>query len=395
MNSLEDRLRAGLESPLSAEPADPADTMLDRVHHGARRRRRRRTTAMAAASVLAVAAVAIGVGSLTRQSAGPELPPSTNQPSLPADATVGAIDLAVPDAEHVFKLTVNEGCAACSTVWLLHPDGTWERLHDFEGREAYGGKVDPLFGPIEYVDFATNARDGWAWGRTLFSTHDGGHTWALVESGPGGPTPYGHWVHLTSDRAWSMHRTDRLGTRLWSTPIGSDDWTTVDLPDPGSATDIETVGDRVVAEASDEGLASPRLLSSVDGSDWTRLDLPCPGENQPYPGATEVFLLCPSAKGATIHRSVGLASWELFGHSDLTAVTASVPLSDDRVLLLGSPHDLLVTADGSEPVDVGLQGDEEVFQDTGGVAGDTAYLVTSKHRILVSRDSGLMWSELG
>ena len=393
MNSLEDRLRAGLESPLSA---DPADTMLDRVHRGAQRRRRR-TSAIVAASVVAVAGVAVGLSTLDDDSGKVQpLPPSSSTPSLPAGATVGAIDVAVPDADHVFKLTVNEGCVACSTIWLLGPDGTWERLHDFSGREAYSGRVDPLFGPIEYVDFAPDARNGWAWGKTLFSTHDGGRTWREVTDGPGARTDYGHWVWIRDDKAFSLFRGE-AGEYLYWTPVGRDDWQDWLLPGRPGVVDMFTTRDRVVVMTSSEGADQLHLLSTKDApDDWTGLDLPCQGENQPYPAATEVFVLCGADKGgAMVYRTADMASWDLFGHSDLTAVTAVVPLADDRLLLLGQPHDLLVTPAGSEPIDVGLRRGEEVFQHTSGVAGDTAYVVTSEHRILVSRDAGLTWSELG
>jgi len=390
MSTLEDRLRRGLDAPLEVESAS---ALLSRVAAGARRRRQRRTAAVAVGAAATVAAIALGTVLFDGPDSSPEPQPAP-APTLPAGATVGTIDVAVPNADQVFKLTVNEGCVGCSTVWMRQSDGSWERLHDFEGKNAYGGPVDATFGPVEYVEFAANGRDGWAWGRRLHSSHDGGRTWQQIAYGPGSLTDYGHWVHLTPDRAWSLHRTEEFGTELWMTPVGEDDWWGPGLPRASSATGIETVGNRVVVEASDEGLAAPRLLSSVDGSHWTRLDLPCPGENQPYPGATEVFVLCPADGGASVYRSVDLSSWQVFGHSDLTAVTAVMPLSDDRLLLVGEPNDLLVTPSGSQPVDVGLRSGEEIFQGTFGTAGDTTYAVTSEHRILVSTDAGANWSEL-
>ena len=383
MNSLEDRLRRGLESPLAA---DPDDGLLGRIHTGARLRRQRRTAAITAATAVVVAAVVLGSNALI----GDEhrTPPLVDTPTpTPTSVPADVIDLAVPDADHLFALTA-DGCShICSTLWQLDSAGAWQRLQEWG---VSLGRQDS----VEYVEFAPDARNGWAWGSGLWSTHDGGKTWSQITDGPGAPTDYGYWVHLTADRAWSLHRTDRDGMQLWSTPIGSDRWTSTLLPYRSSVVDMDTVGDRVVVLAASEGAGQLTLLSRNEVDDWTSLDLPCPGENQPYPAATEVFVLCPAGTGATIHRSVDLASWEIFGHSDLTAVTGVFPLSDDRVLLLGSPHDLMVTPDSSQPVDVGLTGDEEVFQETGGVAGDTAYLVTSKHRILVSKDAGLTWSQL-
>lgn len=394
MNGLEDRLRRGLDAPFEVEPAE---ALVSRVSAGARRRRQRRTAAIAVGAAATVAVIALGSVLLGRPNPSPEPHPPPPAPSLPVGAAVGTIDVAVPDADHVFKLTVNEGCVACSTVWLRGDDGSWERLHDFSGTAAYGGKVDPLFGPIEYVEFAPDARNGWAWGDTLFSTHDGGRTWSQVETGPGAaPNEYGHWVHLTPEQAWGLRRPPRglPEPELWWTPIGADDWSTTLLPRAWSVVDIDTVGDRVVVLAASEGAGRLTLLSRNEVDDWTGLDLPCPGENQPYAAATEVFALCPAAGGATIHRSADLASWQVFGHSDLTAVTAVLPLSDEHILLVGEPNDLLVTPSGAQPVDVGLRPGEEIFQGTFGTAGATTYAVTSEHRILVSTDAGENWSAL-
>jgi len=371
MNGLEDRLRRGLDSPLDVEPAS---ALVSRVAAGARRRRKRRTAAMVAGAAATVAAVALG-GVLL---GGPDSATPPQPAPAPPNPPAGVVDVAVPDAGHVFALTADEG----STVWLWSGGGTWQRLHDFKQ-------------PVEYVEFAPDATNGWAWGQSLFSTHDGGQTWTRIENGPGTPSDSGHWVHLTPDRAWSLHETMRglPEPNLLVTPVSSDTWSSVTF-DTRHAVDIETVGVRVVVESATEGAGQVTLQSSIDGQQWTSLDLPCPGENQPYPAATEVFVLCPAAGSATVYRSVDLASWQVFGRSDLTAVTAVLPLSDDRLLLVGEPTDLLVTPSGSQRVDVGLRKGEEIFQGTFGTAGDTTYAVTSEHRILVSTDAGANWSAL-
>jgi len=372
MNGLEDRLRRGLDAPFDV---GPSEELLARVSVGARRRRQRRTAAMVAGAAATVAAVALGSVLLGGPTSSPEPQPAPPGPTLPPAAPVGVVDVAVPDADHVFALTADEG----STVWLWNGGGTWQRLHDFQQ-------------PVEYVEFAPDARNGWAWGDTLFSTHDGGQTWKHLPSGL--ITLFdGTSLSLTRDRAWGIQRTDGLDDYLLSTPVDSDDWTSTVLP--AQVNDLFTARDRVVLEESLSGVDTPRLLSGTDGETWSRLDFPCPGENQAYPGTSAVLVLCPAAGGATVYRSVDLASWQVFGHSDLTAVTAVLPLSDDLLLLVGEPNDLLVTSSGSQPVDVGLHPGEEIFQGAFGTAGDTTYAVSSEHRILVSTDAGENWSELG
>jgi len=381
MNGLEDRLRRGLDAPLDVEPTD---LVLARVAAGARRRRQRRTAAMVAGAAATVAAIALGGALLGGPNSSPEPQPAPSPQSPPA----GVVDVAVPEADHVFALTA-DGCThVCSTLWQLGSDGTWERMHQWG---VLAGREDS----VEYVAFARDARNGWAWGSGLWSTHDGGRSWTQVTDGPGARSEYGHWVHLTNDRAWSLHRTPQGDQQLWTTPVGSDDWTTVDLPDPTGAVDIETTWNRVVVESASEGAGQVTLQSSTDGHQWTSLDLPCAGENQVHPGNGAVYVLCPEeGGGAKLYESLDLAQWVVVGSSDLSSVTGVIPLSDDRILLLGRPHDLLVTWDGNEPVDVGLTGDEEIFQGTFDTAGSTTYAVTSDHRILVTTDRGENWSAL-
>ena len=363
MSTLEDRLRRGLDSPLDVEPAA---ALLARVAAGARRRRQRRTAAVVAASIAVVAGSLVGVGLLARDN-GPTQPSSSG----PTNAPAGVVDIAVPDADHVFALTAGDG----SAVWLWS-DGAWQRLQRFARN-------------VDYIEFAPDARNGWAWGDTLFSTHDGGHTWMPVRTGlhasSEGPS-------LTADRVWRIVRTEGLYDLLVSAPLGTDDWTSTRLPE--QVNDLFTTSDRVVLEQMLSGSDSPRLLSSSDGENWSRLDFPCAGENQAYSAFRSVFVLCPQDGGARVYSTFGTSDWVGFGSSDLTSVTAVLPLSDDRLVLVGEPTDLLVTPSGSQPVDLGLRPGEEIFQGDFDTAGTTTYAVTSEHRILVTTDGGENWSAL-
>jgi hypothetical protein len=368
MNNLEDRLREGLHAPLGG---DAAESMLARVHTGAQRRRHRRTAAIAAAAVAVLAGSLVSVGLLDRDN-GPSQPvqPTPQQISALADV----VDIAASDADHVFAVSAGK----TSTVWHLS-EGSWQRLHDFKK-------------PIKYVEFA-DASNGWVWGEDdqVFSTHDGGRTWhvstglVLLFDGTS--------LSTTKDRVWGIERTDGFGDFLVSSPVGFDDWTSEPLPQ--QVNDVFTTRERAVLEQFLWGVDTPRLLHGTDGNTWSRLDFPCAGENQAYPGPTAVFVICAAPDGATVYRSVDLASWQVFGHSDLSAVTAVIPLADDQLLLVGEPNDLLVTPSGSRVIDLGLRTGEDIFQGTFDTVGDTTYAVTSEHRIIVTRDAGLTWSQLG
>lgn len=399
MNDIEDRVRRALRAHL---PGVDAEQMLGDVRHGVRRRRRR-TAALAAASVLVAgsAGIAIGLGADGDQT--PDRPPASRSPepspTLPADAARGVIDVAAASPDLVFRLTTNVGCVACSTVWRQDSsaDGGWVRLHDF-GTDAYRDQVNPTFGPVANFAMAANGRDGWAWGERLFSTHDGGETWGQIAFGPGLSTEYGHAVHLTPAYAWSLFRDER-GTRLFRTPIGVDDWSTVEAPDLSGTSGMFTVGDSVALETSDEGLAGPRLRISTDGSTWSRLDLPCAGEPTVRPAESEVFALCTSAsdwKDLTVYRTRDLSHWELVGR--WTGVLDSfLPLADDRILLVGSGGKTgLMTPSRTRSVDLGEARGTGIYESSS--IGELCYLVAydgnSTGRLLRSTDGGLTWQQL-
>ena len=214
MNDFEDRVRRALRTDV--RDVEAARLLRD-VHRGATRRRHRRVAGGIAASVLVIAGAA-GVATTIRgdERTLPEpLPatqtpsPSPTEPALPEGAAQGVTDVSVVSADRWFRLTVNVGCVACSTIWQNEQsaEGGWERLHDFEGTPAdYGGPVDPSFGPVAYIAMAANGKDGWAWGSRLRSTHDGGRTWTVVTSGPGRE----RGISLRVRRVHRLFRLDRL-----------------------------------------------------------------------------------------------------------------------------------------------------------------------------------------
>jgi hypothetical protein len=399
MNHLEERVRRALHAEFSGIETEQ---VLADVHRGADRRRNRRAAAVAAASVAAIVGLA-GVAALLHGDEGARPEPLSSprtattapaEPGLPPGATHGVIDVSVAAPDAVFRLTTNVGCVACSTIWRQDPsvEGGWQRLHDFEGKTAYGGEVDPSFGPVEYFAMSANGRDGWAWGQRLHSTHDGGRTWTQIDFGPGGLTDQGHGVQLSTNYAWSLFRSAESGTQLFRTPIGADDWATVRTPGLSGVSGIVTVGDRVVLEASGEGLTRPRLLVSETGATWSELDLPCGGENEVLPAESVAFVLCADGTGATVYRSVDLTDWEVFGES--TGVVSAVhPLSDERLLIVGDAATArLMTPSGTTPVDLGLRPGEETYRSSS--SGELSYVTTFDSRLLGSTDGGHSWHEV-
>jgi hypothetical protein len=420
MNDFEDRVRRALRSDVPGVDTEP---LLAEVHRGATRRRRRRVAGTIAASVLVVAG-AVGVATQVGGDPGavPDPLPATKSPSptapaLPDGAAHGVIDVSVVSADRWFRLTTNVGCVACSTVWRndQSAEGGWERLHDF-GEEAYAGKVDPTFGPVESLVMAEDGENGWAWGLRLYSTHDGGRTWSAVTTGPGRPTEFGHQVAITdtTGTAWSLLRTDQ-GTELWRTSLGSDAWVRADAPNMSGVSGMLALSDYVLLETSDEGLSAPRLqyYRYGDGLPWGEVPNPCQGENAAYPSTSVAFMLCKSGNGATAYRLVGVdhptagqPAFRWHEYARMTGVVTAVYATDDRHLLVVGRRGraTLLTDDGTAaaaitptPVDLGLEPGEEAgpASSTGGLALITTFSDSGAARLLGSTDGGQTWHEVG
>jgi hypothetical protein len=423
VNDFEDRVRRGLR----AEVRDvEADRLLGDVHRGASRRRRRRLVSAVAASVLVVAGAA-GVAttiqgndgtlptppSTQSPSSSPTATPSSTQPVLPDGATQGVVDVSVVSSDRRFRLTMNIGCVACSTVWQNEQsaEGGWERLHDF-GTEAYAGKVNPAQGPVESIVMGVDGRDGWAWGQRLFATHDGGVTWNEVTTGPGqADGELGHQVALTpaTGSAWLLVHTDRE-TQLWRTDVRSDSWERADAPDMSGVSTMVTISDYVLLQTSDEGLSAPRLqyFRFGDGLPWSEVANPCPGESQVHPAYSVAYMLCGSGETATIYRLIGVDhpvageqtfQWHEFG-SSTGPVGAVHAIDDRRVLIIGPGGKAVLLTDSGDTVDapatptavdLGLQPREETFSASMSSAGGDTYLVTSGGDLVASNDGGRTW----
>ena len=185
LTDLETRLRDGLHGDLEYPDVDH---LLASVRRGAAWRRDRRASAGVAVLVAAV----IGGSTLLQQSHDDRTAPQpiTHGPSPTADSAGRVTGLAT-GGSHLYRLTSNAGCTACSGVWLRADDGSWTHLADIAGAAAYAGQVSPRYGPLDSLEMAPNGQDGWAWGRTLWSTHDGGRTWSMVSDPTSAPTPGG------------------------------------------------------------------------------------------------------------------------------------------------------------------------------------------------------------
>lgn len=338
MTDLETRLRDGLHGDVQQPDVDG---FLAGVRRGAAWRRGRRASAGVALVVAAAIAGSVALQSGHDHRTPPQ--PVTHSPSPTSDTAGRVVDLDASGGE-VYRLTWNLGCSACSTVWLHDPSGSWTHLYDFAGRAAYGGHVTPRYGPVDTLTMAANGRDGWADGRLLWATHDGGRTWSVVEGGPGDRTIYGRDVAIGTHVAWAMRHRLSAGS-LWRTTLGSDSWQRVegvsrirDLVRFAGVTD----DDRVALQVSGEGGSGNALVVGTPGH-WSHVALPSSADVIVRTDGTTFWASQPEPRGIRMFRLEG-GRWGDLGRF---AAGAWLPLDADRVLLdrpnvtlsiLGAPH---------------------------------------------------------
>lgn len=338
MTDLETRLRDGLRGDVDQRDVD---RLLTDVRRGVAWRRGRRSSAGVALAVVAL----VGGSVLVQQARSDRTSPlpatfgpsptattSVSTPPLPRDATSQVLDVAAT-VHGALRLTTNIGCLGCSTVWRQASDGHWEHLFDFTGRAAYGGQIDEDFGPVSYLTMAPNGRDGYAWGARLWSTHDGGESWAIVTDGPGGRTVRGHRTVVGPTTAWSAFD----GRVLYRSEIGSDTWTLVDPPEIGDVLGV-LPDDRVVLMAYPGEGSQGRMVYGA-GTSWSELALPCdgggagPGERVgpgPVVSGGAAYVVC----GHHVERTTldDTPAWHVLGRIS-GRVLALLPLDDHRVLV--------------------------------------------------------------
>jgi hypothetical protein len=382
MSDLETRLRDGLH-------ADVAQPEIERFLTGVRRRAAWRRGRRASAAVAVVIVALLGGSVFLQQSRYHGVPPEPD--TSPSPTTTGAgphshvVGLSTAGSS-VFRLTSDLGCTACSTVWLRDASGGWTHLYDFEGRRAYDGPVHPSYGPVDSFTMAADGQDGWAWGQRLWATHDGGHTWSIVSTGPGPHTSYGQNVSVGTHVAWATRRTAG-GDTLWRTTIGSDHWQRVtDVPRlhdvvgfVGTLTD-----DRVAIQVSGEGGSSSALVIGTPGS-WTQVPMPSAAETLVHLIGTDFWASIPEPRGKFRLLRLSHGSWV-----DLGKVTGRgwLPLDGHRALVDRSTA--VVLGDGGTTTATDLRPGGRLFE-MSRTSDGTFWLLALGNTFYSSAD-GLHWT---
>ena len=114
-----------------------------------------------------------------------------------------------------------------------------------------------------YLRFFDSLR-GFAYAGSLYRTLDGGSTWQLMRTPPGGP----NLVFASANKGWN------LGDRLYATDDGGGTWKPVDSPLPPSVT-----GDLAFRDDGEgwlgAALETPTVYHTLDGgTSWTPVTIP-------------------------------------------------------------------------------------------------------------------------
>lgn len=381
MDRLEHDLRDVLTSERRALPTDLVS--LERVHAGATRRRRRRAAALGAGTALVLAAAAVPLALIvsggdpdsspvvdvatrgaqhTREQNPPPVathnpsPSSTSAggtlPSAPAWGNAAVISVTATSTRTFVALG---GASACSNGTCLRLARSTDGGATFTAlpvpAKVSPGGGDPTISSVLDVRFGS-LDDGWLFGDALWSTHDGGQHWSHRQM-PGRVMS----LEAARGRVWALvtDGTDSAKVRLWTSPVGSDDWAPVKDVAATTPAALAISGTRVVVAGADSS-----TIWVGDNGHFTARRGPCDA---------------PLA--------VRLSATTAFWATCVTGMSANVAVSTDAIRWTHVPFD---PSQGAPPnsMIVGARTSNGALVDLG-AAGPLTRISTSGHTRSVSR----------
>lgn len=388
----DERIRAAFHTG-RIEPLAPASGHFDEIVARARHRRHRRVAAIAGVFVLAAGA-GLGIGallpggtdSLTQRHAGNS---ASRQPTAAPTPTMRRTGTPAPSPRTQPSITPSPGSGPAGlpaggpvppgfttrsvtsvgggVTYVLgaapcaHPPCT-SMARSTDGGRTWRGVPAPKAnlpgqpagtpaGTVGNVRFAS-ARDGWAYGGALYSTHDGARTWRPIALPVAGVV-----VDLATDgrTVFALVATCTVpggscqGATLLSSPAGSDAWRPV--PDVR----VSDLGGGIDSSLSlgQQGIA--RLGSSVfvrSGGGWGRVaSMPCTGDARlagvaAAAAGSDLFGFCGGGGAGQLYLTTYVStdsghSWHAAGGASalpahLVNGTLSVAAASGSVLLVGS-----------------------------------------------------------
>lgn len=430
---LEERVRRALHDDRWQLPGD--DTMLERVYAGAARRRRRRQVGvgLAAAALVVSGAGVVGYvvgplgqdtittasrdtaheseapgrargGSETRTTAESEAEPKARSEANPGDmrakerlrSQVPGL-AAVPEDFETASFTAT----AASRFWLLGSTGGGAGVAvTTDGGQTFGlvGRIDARVADDQTTDQDTvhdlrfaDDRNGWAYGGALYSTHDGGRSWARVTAIPGEVDR----LEAGGGYAYALVRSGDDWS-LWRTAAGDDAWTRLDarLTEPS---DLAITESAVVVTQRAEGVTTS--VSGPLGENtfevWTTPCVPSLSGGTLSAGGGSLWLKCPTGTAAEFYYSIDDGrSWEF------ADVPGSVPpniasvvaarTADEAVVALPGEIRTAARGSGSDDPEMVDELGEPVY--AGFTTPDVGYVLDRSGRLFRTTDGGDTWN---
>ncbi|WP_020576474.1 hypothetical protein [Actinopolymorpha alba] len=450
MDPLEDRVREGLRSDQWRLPVDPDDA-LDRIHTGAARRRRRRA---AAAGIAAAAVVAAGLGGVgyvasglgtpltvaSRSESGsaatlmekaepaPKSDVSDSDPKRtqtpepePSRARVEATRTkppATPSAKDSYEAQmpanfspVSMTAASARTFWVLGSgreasddsptdratvavttDGgkTFAPLPDL-GAKVVRGDNELSADTVRDIRFAGDSQNGWAFGGALWSTHDGGGSWARVREVPG----LVERLETAGGSAFALVRDSSAWT-LWWTPVDQDAWQqlSVKLNTPEGL----AVADKLVAVTDRSADQTYAQVSTDGGTSFVQRVTPCQPDLEPgrlSASATSLWLTCATGTAATVSVSndAGVTWSDVPAGQPSISATASElgARSSSRAIVAVPGQALIVGRGGTTSAPVPALGDPAF---AGFTTDNVGYILDLDGKLFRTTDGGSSWSQV-
>jgi hypothetical protein len=414
MDELEERLRRGLQHPSMS--ADATEILAD-VHRGVRNRQQRRL-AVGAAGILAVLTAS---GLLTGTGTGPDsstdvatgpttaAPSRTSATSGPTTPEPGSLTGttgfdATPSGALFWVSATTCAGSPCSVLHRADPGAAAETVRTFEYDDPAVARSSEL-PPVESVRVSDDERDLWVYAgwdsgprgagaEQLWTSHDGGASWTQQDLG-GNPTDR-VMIEPVGDQVFALQS---FPVRGWRSPAGSDDWTSLALPDGyGYADQLTSLGNSVVVSAMKDDRRMVLSLNASGGS-WHEVEAPCQGEVGVIRSTGTVLMApCPgdgtfSDAPLVVWRSWDGTMWKPFvGVHHSSYVETITPVDDDTVFVVTGDGGLVVTEKGQDRVELPIGKDdptlygEFVDQDHGSL------LVASPPRLVTTEDGGRTWT---
>jgi photosystem II stability/assembly factor-like uncharacterized protein len=395
---------------VQVKPLLPSPGTFERVSGQARRRRLRRAV-LSAASALAVAAIAAVViprvafpmqetgrpPSAARVSPTPAASPQHPTPAASSPSTIDATTARPLPATRSDPPPLSVTFVGTSTGWVMGPAGparhcdrpagaacvVLQRTDSADSSATSWRTVGapPARGPsgpsgVSQVRFL-NLSDGWAFGPELWATHDGGQTWARIDTGglrvtaleARGDRVYSVWARCTGKGpAFASHCTQFF---VYSSSASSDAWSPMPVTSSGlniprvhSAASLVLTGTSVYLLLPGGHLfaSTPAGVSLPPFAPLGPVPAPCqPGPAQPSgqpsgallaASGSDLALVCtrPRAGGGqrkTVYASSdGARSWHRTGTAPSPGAATSLAESSSGTLVLATSVGIQVSTDG-------------------------------------------------